>query len=157
MTRPALACSVIVFLAVLVAAPVAPAEIQNLAVPPQPAGGPTTGEYWALIIGIDNYHHALPLQTAVRDALEVRDGLVQRYGVRRERLVELLNAQATRQNIAEALLRLRDEANPEDIVLIYFAGHAQYDKDGRLEWWLPVEGTPQTPETLLRDAAMCQR
>jgi formylglycine-generating enzyme required for sulfatase activity len=155
-TRPAPACSVIVVLGVLLIAPVAPAEIQNLAVPPQPAGGPTTGEYWALIIGIDNYHHGLPLQTAVRDALEVRDGLVHRYGVRRERLVELLNEQATRQNIAEALMRLRDEANPDDSVLIYFAGHAHYDKDGRLQWWLPVEGTPQAPETLLTDAAIQQ-
>jgi formylglycine-generating enzyme required for sulfatase activity len=154
--RPALACSVIVVLGVLLIAPVAPAEIHNLAVPPQPAGGPTTGEYWALIIGIDNYHHGLPLQTAVRDALEVRDELVQRYGVRRERLVELLNEQATRQNIADALLRLRDEANPDDSVLIYFAGHAHYDKDGRLQWWLPVEGMPQTPETLLTDAAIHQ-
>jgi formylglycine-generating enzyme required for sulfatase activity len=155
-TRPALACSVIVILALLLIVPVAPAEIQNLAVPPQPAGGPTTGEYWALIIGIDNYHHGLPLQTAVRDALEVRDQLVHRYGVRRERLVELLNEQATRQNIAEALLRLRDEANPDDSVLIYFAGHAHYDKDGRLQWWLPVEGTPQAPETLMTDAAIQQ-
>jgi len=145
-----------VVLAVLLTAPVAPAEIQNLAPPPQPAGGPATGEYWALIIGIDNYQHGLPLQTAVRDAMEVRDDLAQRYGVRRERLIELFNEQATRQNIAYALFRLSGEAKSDDIVLIYFAGHAQYDKDGRLEWWLPVEGTPLAPETLLTDAAIRQ-
>jgi len=154
--RPVLARSVIVALTVLLTAPVAPAEIQNLALPPQPAGGPVTGEYWALIIGIDNYHQGLPLQTAVRDAMEVRDDLAQRYGVRRERLIELFNEQATRQNIAYALFRLSGEAKSDDIVLIYFAGHAQYDKDGRLEWWLPVEGTPLAPETLLTDAAIRQ-
>jgi formylglycine-generating enzyme required for sulfatase activity len=145
-----------VVLAVWLTAPAAPAEIQGLALPPQPAGGPTTGEYWALIIGIDNYHHGLPLQTAVRDAIEVRDELAQRYGVRRERLIELFNEQATRQNIAYALFRLYDEATPDDLVLIYFAGHAQYNKDGRLQWWLPVEGTPEAPETLLTDAAIQQ-
>ncbi len=154
MKHPARARSVIVVLAVLLSAPVAPTEIQNLALPPQPTGGPTAGEYWALIIGIDNYHHGLPLQTAVRDAMEVRDELVQRHGVRRERLIELFNEQATRQNIAYALFRLSDEAKPDDVVLIYFAGHAQYDKDGRLQWWVPVEGTPLTPETLLTDAAI---
>ena len=145
---------IIVVLAGLLTAPVAPAEIQNLTLPPQPAGGPTTSAYWALIIGIDNYYHGLPLPTAVRDALEVRDELAQRYGVRRERLIELLDEQATRRNIAYALFRLSYEAKPDDIVLIYFAGHAQYDKDGRLQWWLPVEGTPLTPETLLTDAAI---
>src|SRR5207249_2274719 len=122
----------------------------------QPAGGPATGEYWALIIGIDNYHHGLPLQTAVKDAMEVRDDLAQRYGVRPERLIELFNEQATLQNIAYALFRLSSEAKSDDIVLIYFAGHAQYDKDGRLQWWLPVEGAPMEPETLLTDAAIRQ-
>ena len=154
MRHPARARSVIVALAALLTAPVAPAEIQNLSLPPQPAGGPTTGEYWALIIGIDNYHHELPLQTAVKDAMEVRDELAQRYGVRRERLIALFNEQATRQNIAYALFRLSNEAKPDDVVLIYFAGHAQYDKDDRLQWWVPVEGTPLTPETLLTDAAI---
>ena len=156
MKRPVLARSVIVALTVLLTAPVAPAEIQNLALPPQPAGGPATGEYWALIIGIDNYQHGLPLQTAVRDAMEVRDDLAQRYGVRPERLIELFNEQATLQNIAYALFRLSSEAKSDDIVLIYFAGHAQYDKDGRLQWWLPVEGAPMEPETLLTDAAIRQ-
>jgi len=151
-----LARSVIVALTVLLTAPVAPTEIQNLALPSQPAGGPATGEYWALIIGIDNYHHGLPLQTAVKDAMEVRDDLAQRYGVRPERLIELFNEQATLQSIAYALFRLSSEAKSDDIVLIYFAGHAQYDKDGRLQWWLPVEGAPMEPETLLTDAAIRQ-
>ena len=156
MKRPVLARSVIVALTVLLTAPVAPTEIQNLALPSQPAGGPATGEYWALIIGIDNYQHGLPLQTAVRDAMEVRDDLAQRYGVRPERLIELFNERATLQNIAYALFRLSSEAKSDDIVLIYFAGHAQYDKDGRLQWWLPVEGAPMEPETLLTDAAIRQ-
>jgi formylglycine-generating enzyme required for sulfatase activity len=140
----------------LLTAPVAPAEIQNLGLPPQPAGGPATGEYWALIIGIDNYHHGLPLQTAVRDAMEVRDDLAQRYGVRPEQIIELFNEQATLQNIAYALFRLSSETKSDDIALIYFAGHAQYDKDGRLQWWLPVEGAPLEPETLQTDAAIRQ-
>ena len=154
MTHPAFAFSVRVALAVMLTAPLAPAAIPNIEPALQPHTGPTSGEYWALIIGIDNYHHGPPLQTAVRDSLEVRDELAQRYGVRRDRLLELFNEQATRQNIAYALFRLSDNAKPHDIVLIYFAGHAHYDKDGRLEWWMPVEGTPLTPETLLTVAAI---
>src|SRR5438093_55972 len=88
--------------------------------------------------------------------MEVRDDLAQRYGVRPERLIELFNERATLQNIAYALFRLSSEAKSDDIVLIYFAGHAQYDKDGRLQWWLPVEGAPMEPETLLTDAAIRQ-
>jgi formylglycine-generating enzyme required for sulfatase activity len=152
----AIAAVALLIATLVVMAACLPMQERDLAPTPPPSGASSAGEYWALIIGIDNYHSALPLQTAVRDAMEVRDDLSQRFRVRRERLIELFNEQATRQNIANALFRLRDEATPDDIVLIYFAGHAQYDMDGRLQWWLPVEGTPQAPETLLTDAAIQQ-
>ena len=59
MKRLARARSLIVALAALLTAPVAPAEIQNLSLPPQPAGGPTTelppmpllaGDVWLLTV-----------------------------------------------------------------------------------------------------------
>jgi formylglycine-generating enzyme required for sulfatase activity len=152
----AMAALALLMATLVVMAACLPIQERALSPTPPPSGASSVGEYWALIIGIDNYHSGLALQTAVRDAMEMRDDLSQRLRVRRERLIELFNEQATRQNIANALFRLRDEATPDDIVLIYFAGHAQYDKDGRLRWWLPVEGTPEAPETLLTDAAIQQ-
>ena len=133
-----------------------PASTRDLTVMPKVAPGsvPITGNYWALVIGIDKYKEAPPLDSAVKDATGVRDVLVERYGFKRERVIELLNEQATRTRIEDALYRLGQEAGPEDSILIYYAGHGQYDKEGRLGWWVPVEGQPQSPGTFINNAAI---
>jgi formylglycine-generating enzyme required for sulfatase activity len=113
-----------------------------------------TGEYWALIIGIDKYTHAPSLETAVKDATGVRDVLLTRYGFKRERIIELLDEQATRTGIEEMLYKLSRQAGAEDSVFIYYAGHGQYEQDGRLGWWVPVEGKPQSPGTFITNASI---
>ncbi|MDO8546445.1 MAG: caspase family protein, partial [Nitrospirales bacterium] len=60
---------------------------------------PIAGEYWALIIGIDKYKEAPKLETAVKDATGVRDVLLERYGFKRDHVIELLDQQATRNGI----------------------------------------------------------
>ena len=112
------------------------------------------GEYWALIIGIDKYKEAPELDSAVKDAVGVRDVLTERYGFRRERIIELLNEQATKTNIEDALYQLGKRAGPEDSVLVYYAGHGQYDEDNRLAWWVPVDGKPQKPGTFVPNAVI---
>ena len=119
-----------------------------------PGSVPIAGAYWALIIGIDKYKFALPLDSAAKDAIGVRDVLVERYGFKKDRIIELLNEQGTRTNIEEALFQLGQKAGPEDSVLIYYAGHGQYDKDGRLGWWVPVEGQPGKPGTFITNASI---
>jgi hypothetical protein len=131
-------------------------EQRGVTIIPKVAPGslPITGEYWALIIGINKYKHAPPLDTAVKDAVGVRDVLVQRYGFRRDRIIELLNEQATRTNIENALFNLGRKAGAEDSVLIYYAGHGQYDEEGRLGWWVPVEAQPKQPGTFITNASI---
>ncbi len=110
------------------------------------------GEYWALIIGIDQYQHAPPLSTAVKDAKGIRDVLVQRYGFQPDHVVMLLDGAATRSNIEGALIRMGSTAKPADSVLIYYGGHGQYSEDHRLGWWVPVEGRPDQPGSYILDA-----
>jgi len=144
-----------VLAAVLMAAPATADKRDLVAMPKVPAGSVAIGgEYWALIIGIDKYQHAPPLDSAVKDATAVREVLVARYGFSRRHVIELLDQQATGPNIQDALYRLTQEAGPEDSVFIYYAGHGQYDKDGRLGWWVPVEGKPQSPGTFITNAAI---
>ena len=52
---------------------------------------PITGQYWAVIIGIDEYQHAPNLQSAVKDARAVREVLIDRYGFETGRITTLLN------------------------------------------------------------------
>lgn len=113
-----------------------------------------TGEYWALIIGIDKYQHAPKLESAVKDAKDVRDVLVERYGFTKDRVMELFNEQATGPKIQNALYQLGRHAGKDDSIFIYYAGHGQYDEDGRLGWWVPVEAQPKDPGTFIPNASV---
>lgn len=120
-----------------------------------PSGSvPIAGDYWALLIGIDRYQNVPPLETAVRDVLGVRQALIERYGFQPDRMIQLTDAQATRTNIEQELYRLGQLAKADDSVLIYYAGHGQYDSDGRLGWWVPVEGQPKSPGTFITNASI---
>lgn len=132
------------------------AESRRIMPMPEAAPGsvPIAGEYWALIIGIDKYTHAPRLETAVKDATGVRDALLTRYGFTRERIIELLDAQATRTRIENAFVRLIQQIGAEDSLLIYYAGHGQYSQDGQLGWWVPVEGQPHSPGTFITNASI---
>ena len=128
---------------------------RSVTVVPATAGSvPITGEYWALIVGIDQYAHAPKLESAVRDAKGIRDVLTARYGFKKEHLVELYDAQATGPKIQNAMYRLGRDVGKDDSVLIYYAGHGQYDEDGKLGWWVPVEGEPREPGTFITNASI---
>ncbi len=128
---------------------------RSVTIVPATAGSvPIAGEYWALIIGIDQYRHAPKLESAVRDAKGIRDVLTGRYGFKPEHIVELYDAQATGPKIQNALYRLGRDVGKDDSVLIYYAGHGQYDEDGKLGWWVPVEGEPKEPGTFITNASI---
>lgn len=98
------------------------------------------GNYYALIIGIDDYAAPLPrLKTAVNDAQSVADLLSNRYGFR---VTTLLNQDATRDNILKAITHFRKSLAENDSFLIYYAGHGSYDRETEKGYWLPVDADP---------------
>lgn len=127
--RRALVVSLLAMTLLCAASALAEKPQRDLVVMPKvPAGSVSIeGEYWALIIGIDKYQHAPPLDSAVKDATAVRDVLVARYGFSRRHVIDLLDQQATGPNIQDALYRLTQEAGSADSVFIYYAGHGQYE------------------------------
>lgn len=128
---------------------------RSVTVVPASAGSvPIAGDYWALIIGIDQYRYAPKLESAVRDAKGIRDVLTARYGFKKEHVVELYDVQATGSAIQNALYRLGRDVGKDDSVLIYYAGHGQYEEDGKLGWWVPVEGEPKEPGTFITNASI---
>ena len=141
---------------VLLAAPACFAVNRDLTVKPKVAAGsiPMGGEYWGLIIGIDKYQHAPKLESAVKDAKGVRDVLIERYGFQQDRIIELFNEQATGPQIQNALYQLGRQAGKNDSVFIYYAGHGQYDEEGRLGWWVPVEAQPKNPGSFIMDSSV---
>lgn len=112
------------------------------------------GEYWALIVGINEYQGPPKLKTAVADAMGIRNVLVERYGFKPDHVKLLLNAEATRSRIEGAFIRLAREAAPSDSVMIYYAGHGQNSEDNQLAWWVPYDGVLDEPGTWILDAAI---
>lgn len=96
------------------------------------------GTFYALIIGIQNYHAPeIPdLETPLKDAVDMADILKRKYGFTVELL---LNNQATRRGIDSALRKLVALAKPEDNVLIYYAGHGDLDRQYNDGWWIPYD------------------
>ena len=127
-------------------APVAEAERQTSQPENKPAESQPTaekeerltipGRYYALVIGIDQYQYWDKLPTAVNDAHSVAKLLQASYGFQ---VQTLLDQQATREGILDAFNTLRNTLQPEDKLLIYYAGHCTLEADTQTVYWLPVE------------------
>ncbi len=100
------------------------------------------GDYWALIIGNNDYKAKKwpQLKTAVIDAKGIAEVLIDRYQFPEENVFLILNG--TRRDMLKGFINLKNKAKPDDNVLIYYAGHGEYDEDQR-GWWVPVDGEDQ--------------
>lgn len=78
----------------------------------------------ALVIGIDKYAHASPLEYAVCDADEFRQTLVDSLGFEAGDITYLANEAATRQAILKAFLRFSaEDIDVDERLIIFYAGH----------------------------------
>lgn len=119
-------------------------------------GGPTVPlsvyqNSWAVIIGINTYKspEVPQLRYAVNDALSIKASL-EPLGFPAHQVLTLLNEQATRHNIEQVLYeRLRD-AQKDDRLLVFFAGHGKTQElpRGIAEGFLlPYDADPENPFT----------
>jgi hypothetical protein len=98
------------------------------------------GEFYALVIGIDQYSGEWPpLQSAVNDAKCVAELLTRKYNFHQIRT--LINSEATRENIIKGFEWLIATVKPSDNVLIYYSGHGDYLKGLEKGFWIPVDAT----------------
>jgi hypothetical protein len=142
-------------IALLFVVPVVPAQPQRglETVPPPPAANGGIGNFYALIIGINDYHAPLPqLKTPVNDAQAVGKELEQSYGFK---VQYLLNANATRFNILDALAKYEGTLEPADNLVIYFAGHGYLDPKTKRAYWMPYDANSSlSPNRIISDELM---
>jgi len=111
-------------------------------------GSGKVGEYRALIIGINDYKDPqIPdLETPLNDARAIAELLKVKYGFTVE---TILAKQATRERIYNALRTLSSKAEPNDSILIYYAGHGDLDRQYDDGWWIPHDASAGNPLTYL--------
>ena len=106
-----------------------------------PAGALPPRRKLALVIGIDQYQHVRPLQNAVSDARAVGRALRENYGFE---VREVLDRQATRSGIIQAIRTLVSGLQDGDSVVIYYAGHGWADDVLKEGYWIPAEAKEQS-------------
>ena len=98
------------------------------------------GNYYALIIGIDNYSGSWKaLNNAVNDAKAVENILKSKYKF--NHFKTLYNEKANRTNIIASLEWLVENVKPEDNVFIYYSGHGEFKKSLNKGYWVPYGAT----------------
>ncbi len=98
------------------------------------------GQYYALVIGNQNYRTLPKLETAASDAAEVATLLESKYGFAVRLLVD-----ADRYQTMTALNQLRESLTEKDNLLVYYAGHSRRDERGRTAYWQPVDADSGNP------------
>ncbi len=109
------------------------------------------GNYYALIIGIDNYKGSWPsLKNAVNDAKAIETMLKGKYKF--DKFKTLYNEQATRTSIIAELEALVATAKEQDNVFIYYSGHGEYKQDLNKGFWVPIDATTNSTANYISNA-----
>lgn len=107
---------------------------------------------WALVIGINKYHHASPLGYATNDATAVAETLEKKFGFPKENITLLLDDNATKDEIIKSFLEYTNKTSSDDRILVFYAGHGHtlLGKRGEVGFLVPVDGRPTEMESLMR-------
>ena len=96
----------------------------------------TDENYYALVIGNNNYQHLEKLDAAENDAKVIADVLEKKYGFK---VNLLLNADYD--TTVNSLFAITSKLKKNDNLLIYYAGHGELDKAENRGYWLPVDAS----------------
>ena len=105
------------------------------------------GKNYLLIIAIDKYKYWKSLNNPVKDAMDFKKVLMERYGFEAQNIYELLNEEATPDNIREQFDVLKNKGTNADKLVIYYSGHGFYDPAFDLGYWVPSEGRTNSGAT----------
>ncbi len=105
-------------------------------------------DIFAVVVGVADYQHFNKLTYTIDDAKRFHAFLQSPQGgaVPEENLVLLLDSMATRANIINSMFELYSNADSNDLVIFYFAGH------GMEGMFLPVDYQKEDPSTYLHHA-----
>jgi uncharacterized caspase-like protein len=90
-------------------------------------------EHWGILIGISDYEPIGPggpdLQYADDDANDMYQVLTSEHGWKKENIIKLVDSAATKTSIQNAIDNLSNKVEPNDLFLLFYAGHGSYTAD----------------------------
>ena len=107
------------------------------------------GQYYALVIGNNEYQNLPDLKTAVSDAEETARILKEKYGFTTKLLINV-----DRYEILSALHQLRQQLTKKDNLLVYYAGHGDLDKINDRGYWLPIDAEADNTANWISNVAV---
>jgi len=119
----------------------------------EPVYTPLYSNSRALIIGINQYKSAPPLEYAANDAMAVADILMKTFGFDESNLKILTEEKASRSEImAHYMAFASKEIENDDRIFIFFAGHGytQTGKRGEVGFLVPYDGDINDLSSLIR-------
>ena len=112
------------------------------------------GNYRAVIIGNDKYQDTEgvwhSLKTARQDATSVAELLSEDYGFKDVTLLK----DVSRREILLAMKDLSKRVEPNDNILVYYAGHGFLDEDTNRGYWIPVDARGEDTTTFIRNSTI---
>jgi hypothetical protein len=102
-----------------------------------PAKEMGVGRHHALLIAVQEYDSRSinPLDYPISDAQQIERELTSRYTFDPQNVTTLKNPD--RRTILDALDQMTERLKPEDNLLIFYAGHGQWDEQRKQGYWLP--------------------
>lgn len=107
------------------------------------------GDYYALVIGNDNYSDLDNLATAINDATEIGNVLKNKYNYK----VKLLK-NADRYTMLNALSEYSNKLGKYDNLMVYYAGHGLIDKNTKEGYWIPTDASKSDKSTWIPNKAI---
>ena len=97
------------------------------------------GRNFLLIIAIDDYQSWPKLKNAVNDASSVKDVLIKKYRFIPDFMYELYNSDASKEKLRNVLIKIKQDITENDNLVIYYAGHGDYNTDFNEGAWIPYD------------------
>jgi len=106
----------------------------------------------ALVIGINKYQYTSPLGYAINDAEAISKLLVDEFGFKKENILLLTDAEATRALIIDSFLSYANKVDVNDRIIFFFAGHGHtvLGRRGEVGFLVPYDGNSNKLSTLIR-------
>lgn len=113
-------------------------------------------EYYALIMGVNDYEDPsiASLDEPINDATKLKDLLLSKYTFKEENINFLKNP--TNADIIIAFDELTREIQPEDFLLIFYAGHGYFNEKTSIGYWLPSDAQKENTVKWFRNSALVE-